>query len=60
MPFVCYATELKNKQIVHQGTTQGKTGRGKVELCLLLNIALAGYASMIAATIGLVWSFLLA
>lgn len=29
-------------------------------LCLLLNVALAGYASTIAAAVALVWSFLLA
>lgn len=44
---------------MHQGTVQGRMGRGMVGLCLLLNIALAVYASMAAAAVTLVGPFLL-
>lgn len=59
MPFVGCAAELKKDQIVHQGTVQGRRGRGMVGLCLLLNIALAVYTSMAAAAVTLVGPFLL-
>lgn len=61
IPYGGCAAELKTEQIVHQDTIQGRRGRGMVGLCLLLNIALAGYASMTAAAaVSLVWPFLLA